>query len=530
MVAITDRSKRGVVVAPHGAAAEAGAEVLRAGGNAVEAMVAAAAAIAVVYPHMNGIGGDGFWLISAPGREPVAIEGCGRAAARATIPFYEKAGYDAIPFRGPLAALTVPGTVAGWALALDLAAPSRPMPLTDILGPAIAAAKGGSPVSRSQAALTAEHLSVLSQQPGFSAVFLDDGEAPTEGVAQSQPRLADVLDHLARSGLPEFYRGDVGATLAADLEDAGSPLRLDDFRKAEAKRTRPLSVRLKDGTVYNTPPPTQGLASAMILALYDRLGVARGEGFDHVHGLVEATKVAFRHRDKVVTDPRLEAPDYSGLLTPDGLDREVQAIDRKRAAPWPQPASKGDTIWMGAIDRDGMAVSFIQSVYWEFGSGVVSPRTGILMQNRGASFSLRPGHLNALAPGRRPFHTLNPALARFDDGRTLVYGSMGGDGQPQFQAAVFTRIARYGAGLAEAVARPRWLLGRTWGAETTTLKLEQDFDTDVVEQLRRAGHETETVPSSGRDTFGHAGAVMRTPRGDIEGTHDPRADGGAATA
>ncbi|ODN69000.1 gamma-glutamyltransferase family protein [Methylobrevis pamukkalensis] len=505
--------------------------MLKAGGSAVEAMVAAAATIAVVYPHMNAIGGDGFWVIAAPGRPPVAVEACGPAAAKATIEAYHKRGFGTVPERGPLAALTVPGTVGGWKLALDLAAPlGAGMPLRELLADAIGRAKDGSPVSSSQARLTQAHLGELAPQPGFAGVFLDDGKAPAEGSLQRQPRLADTLDHLANAGLDDFYRGDVGATMAADLADAGSPLGAADFERFEARRAKPLAVRLKGATVYNTAPPTQGLASQIILGVFDRLAIKRGESFEHVHGLVEATKRAFLIRDRVVTDPRLDAPDIAEFLTPEGLEREAQAIDMKRAAPWPDPAAPGDTIWMGAIDRNGVAVSFIQSVYWEFGSGVVSKRTGVLFQNRGLSFKLHPEALNALAPGRRPFHTLNPPLAVFDDGRVLTYGSMGGDGQPQFQAQIFTRMAHFAMPVAEAIAAPRWLLGKTWGSDTTTLKLEHDFDTSVVEQLLRVGHEAETVPAGTPGGFGHAGAVLRSARGDIEGAHDPRADGGAGLA
>jgi gamma-glutamyltranspeptidase/glutathione hydrolase len=197
-----------------------------------------------------------------------------------------------------------------------------------------------------------------------------------------------------------------------------------------------------------------------------------------------------------------------------------------RAAPWPLPPEKGDTIWMGAIDKDGVAVSYIQSVYWEYGSGVVLPKTGVPMQNRGISFSLDPASPRALKPGRRPFHTLNPALAVFSDGRVMSYGSMGGDGQPQFQAQVFTRIAA-GESLARAVAAPRWLWGRTWGADSLTVKVEAALDDAIASGLARRGHEIERLPLERQDSFGHAGALRRIPRGEIEATHDPRADGGA---
>jgi gamma-glutamyltranspeptidase/glutathione hydrolase len=183
---------------------------------------------------------------------------------------------------------------------------------------------------------------------------------------------------------------------------------------------------------------------------------------------------------------------------------------------------------MGAADASGLVVSYIQSVYWEFGSGCVLPRTGVLMQNRGASFSLDPRSVNPLAPGRQPFHTLNPALAVLQDGRILAYGTMGGDGQPQTQAAVFTRHVAFRQSLAEAIDKPRWLLGRTWGSPHTDLRLEARFDGALIERLAAAGHDIEVLPDAYSDTMGHAGAVVLKPNGELEGAHDPRADGGAA--
>jgi gamma-glutamyltranspeptidase len=203
-------------------------------------------------------------------------------------------------------------------------------------------------------------------------------------------------------------------------------------------------------------------------------------------------------------------------------------IDPQKAFPWPDPAKQGDTIWMGAIDAQGRAVSFIQSVYWEFGSGTVLQDTGVCWQNRGTSFSLDPKALNHLKPGYKPFHTLNPSLAVFDDGRVMPFGTMGGEGQPQTQAAVFTRYARFGQSLQQAVTAPRWLLGRTWGDETTSLKLESRFPEALVQELRNAGHVTEVFSEAFSDTMGHAGALVRHANGVIEGAADPRSDGAVA--
>ena len=520
--------RRGVAAAPHRLAAEAGRAILAEGGNALEAMVAMAATIAAVYPHMNHIGGDGFWLVREPSGRVRALMGAGSAGANATLALYREHGHETIPARGPLAALTVPAAVAGWRLALEAAeAFGGKLPLDVVLGAAIKHAQGYA-VTRSQARLTAEKLEECRDAPGFAAMFLIDGKPPAEGAMLKQTALAATLDHLAHEGLDDFYRGDVGREIAADLERIGAPVTRADLAGYQARVAEPLSAALQTGTLYNAPPPTQGLASLMILALFERLRVAEAESFDHVHGLVEATKRAFRVRDRVVTDPdRLPAPP-ARFLEKGFLDAEAAKIDRRKAAKWPAPFGAGDTIWMGAADSSGLVVSYIQSLYWEFGSACVLPATGVLMQNRGASFSLEPGALNALAPGRQPFHTLNPALAVLRDGRIMAYGTMGGDGQPQSQAALFTRHVLYRVPLEQAIDRPRWLLGRTWGSTVTNLRLEARFAAGLVDRLLSAGHDVAVLDEAYSDTMGHAGAVVLHPDGTLEGAHDPRADGGAA--
>jgi gamma-glutamyltranspeptidase len=519
--------RRGVVCAPHSAAVEAGRSILAEGGNAIEAMVAMAASIAAVYPHMNHLGGDGFWLIREPSGRVRAVMAAGPAGLDARPELYRE--HETIPPRGPLAALTVPGAVGGWMLALDAAkASGGTLPLNVLLTPAIGQARNGYVVSRSQARLTAEYLSELLTVPGFAATFLVDGKPPEVGAVMKQEAFAETLGQLARAGLDDFYRGDVGRELAADLTRIGSPLTREDLTRYRAKHGEPLHIALPAGAVYNTDAPTQGVASLMILALFDRLGVTQPEGFDHIHGLVEATKRALRLRDRVVTDPNDLAYALERCLEPRFIAGEAMKIDRRRAARWPLPSGESDTIWMGAADTTGLVVSYIQSLYWEFGSGCVLPATGVLMQNRGASFSLQRGALNLLAPGRLPPHTLNPALAALKDGRVMAYGTMGGDGQPQTQAALFTRHVLFGVPLATALDRPRWVLGRTWGKPQTKLRLEPRFDGNLIEALEAAGHEIEVLDEAYSDVMGHAGAAILHPDGTCEGAHDPRADGGAA--
>jgi gamma-glutamyltranspeptidase/glutathione hydrolase len=521
--------RKGVVCAPHELAVETGREILADGGNALEAMVAMAADIAVVYPHMNQLGGDAFWLIREPSGQIRALMAAGAAGSRARPELYRDAGHEVIPARGPLAALTVPGAVSGWMLALEAArTKGARLPLDVLLGHALRHAAEGFPVSRSHAAVTAGSAAELKDVPGFSAAFLADGKPPARGATFKQPALAATFDQLVHAGLDDFYRGDIAREIAADLERVGSPVTRADLERCHADSAAPLSVALASGTAWNTPPPTPGLAALIILALFDRLGVTEPEGFDHVHGLVEATKRALKVRDAVITDPgRLPQPPER-FLTAAFLDAQARAIDRRKASEWHASSGAGDTVWLGAADASGLVVSYIQSLYWEFGSGVVLPKTGVLMQNRGTSFSLRPGSLNLLEPGRLPPHTLTPALAVLRDGRVLAYGSMGGDAQPQIQAALFTRHVLYREPLDEALDRPRWRIGRTWGSAHGSLVVEPRFDGHLIDRLLAAGHEVRALDEPYAEMMGHAGAVVLHPDGSMEAAHDPRADGGAA--
>lgn len=518
-----------MVTAPHHLAAQAGLDVLREGGTAIEAAVAALATIAVAYPHMNGIGGDNFWLIREPGSAPLAIDASGRAAQAASVRRYREAGWSEMPARGPWAASTVAGAVSGWQLALEIGRRrGAKLPLARLLRDAVHYAANGVPVCRGMTELLRAKHAELAAQPGFAAVFLDAAGAPlAPGSVLRQPALAAVLEALGRNGLHDFYAGEVAAAIAEDLRAVGSPLSADDLAAHRAVRCEPLSANVRGARLFNVGPPTQGVASLMILALFDRLGVAEADGFEHVHGLVECTKRAFELRDAEVGDPAYMRTDVRDALTDERLDALAAGIDMTRAAPWPTVSNPGDTVWLGCVDRDGCAVSVIQSVYFEFGSGVVLPSTGIVWQNRGSSFRLAETGWNALRPGRKPFHTLNPAMAEFADGRIMCYGTMGGDGQPQTQAAVFSRYAMFGREPQQAVTAPRWLLGRTWGAASTTLKLEDRFAPDVVRRLEAAGHEVEIVAPF-TSIMGHAGAIVQHADGLLEGASDPRSDGAVA--
>ncbi len=522
---------RAAAAAPHTLAAEAGRTVLAMGGNAVEAMIAMASTIAVVYPHMNGVGGDGFWLIREKNGKVRALEAAGAAGSLATISRYRDLGYAAIPSRGIHAALTVPGTVGGWTEALALAAAmGGRLPLRDLFADAIRHAREGVPMSPGEAAYALREEKDVLGAPGFADVFMQDGKRHASGEIRRFPALAATLEHLAHAGTDDFYRGDVAREIAADAERFLLPFTRADLERQKASWREPLSVRIPGAVLFNQPPPSQGLAHLLMLGIHARLGDHEAESFGHIHALVEAAKRAWRIRDAVVTDFDRLTHDPQSFLAPDVLEREAALVSGDRSAPFPlPPLGDGDTIWMGCIDAAGNAVSFIQSLFWEYGSGVVLPRTGVLLQNRGRAFSLDPRSKNPLEPGRRPFHTLNTPLAVFDDGRVMSYGTMGGDPQPQISAQTFVRHALYGVPISEALDRPRFSLSVAWGAERATLKLEDRFDPDVVRALEKAGHVVESFGKPYANPAGHAGILVRDPRnGSVAADHDPRADGGAA--
>jgi len=306
-------------------------------------------------------------------------------------------------------------------------------------------------------------------------------------------------------------------------------LTLDDLRSHKAGWRKPLALAHSLGTVYNVPPPTQGVVSLLILAILDALevGAVAPDSADFVHLCVEAAKQAFGVRDLHVTDPAYMTEDPQGLLSPARVEALATRVDRQKAAAWPAGQGPADTVWMGVIDGTGRAVSFIQSLYHEYGAGIVLRESGINWQNRGCSFSLEADARNALRPGRKPFHTLNPALATFDNGTTMLYGSMGGDGQPQTQSAVFMRCTAFGMTPAAAIEAPRWLLGRTWGQSSDTLKVESRFGNRVIDTLRTRGHDVEIIGAYD-EAVGHAGAILRDAAGMLQGGTDRRSDGGVA--
>jgi oxamate amidohydrolase len=519
------------VATPHALASEAGLAVLKRGGNAVDAAIAAGAAIAVVYPHMNGVGGDSFWLIYDGRHHRLrALNAAGRSAASADLETYRARFGAAIPVRGGAAALTVPGVVSGWWAAHTLSRETLGSPIAwrTLLEAAIAHARDGFPPSPGQRRETADATDLFGDatpsdlRGQFWRIFHPER---VTGERFMQADLAATLEEIAQGGGDAFYRGALARRLVQAASAAGSPLTSDDLARHQAEWVEPLRMRYRGGEAASFPPPTQGFAALAILSLLEGFDVASLEEADYVHVVVEATKVAFEDRDRYLADPTVATVPVGRCLDPARLAERRARISRRAAAPAAGPAATGDTIAIVTADAQGNAVSLIQSLYWEFGSGVVAGDTGVLLQNRGAFFSLDPGHVNRLAPRKQTAHTLIPSMYLVDGRPRLVYGTMGGEGQPQTQAALVTRMVDRGLDPQAAVEAPRWLFGRTWGEETRSLRLENRFGEHVRDVLRERGHEVEVV-EGWSDLMGHA-QLIRLDAGGLTGASDPRADGAA---
>jgi gamma-glutamyltranspeptidase/glutathione hydrolase len=530
-----------MVATPHYLASEAGATVLRRGGTAIDAAIAAAAVLSVVYPHMCSIGGDNFWLVwDARTGVLKGLNGSGRSGARCTIEFYLRHGEDgAMPPRGFLAANTIPGAVDGWAAAYEHSRRSMGSPLawSDLLQDAIRYAERGYPVTPGQEAWTARNLDTaagpgrgLQRFDGFRRTYLADGARPYRaGEVMRQGDLARTLTTIAAEGGRAFYEGDVARRVAAFLEAGGGVLTEGDFAEHRSDWVEPLTVTYRDAVAASLPPNTQGIAALSILNILDHLDVpSLGEGTaDYVHVVVEATKLAFADRDRWVTDPAVLLAPTDRLLARDYGAARARLIDRRRAGRYVPGIPAGDTVFLAAVDGARNAVAMIQSIYHDFGSGIVAGDTGVLLQNRGTFFSLDPRHPNRLEPRKRTFHTLIPSMLLRAGRPFMVYGTMGGEGQPQTQAALVTRVVDFGMNVQQAIEAPRWLYGRTWGETTGALQLEGRFAPAVAGDLARRGHEVRRL-ADWTDSMGHAQAIVIAPdTGTLWGGADPRGDGAA---
>jgi len=521
---ITQTSQNGMVVSPHHCASDAGLEILKDGGNALEATIATAASLSVHYPHMTGIGGDAFWLVYDPKEGVSFIEASGHSGLDVNIELYKD--LDVIPFRGKLAANTVAGAVSAWDLAYEKSTKewNGKISRSALVSEAVLSAENGIVVTASLSDTLKEKRSELTIDEDFAKVYYPNDRILEEGDVLMQQKLGKTLYSLGEKGFNNFYRGELADDIANDFIAKESFMTLKDLSSHTAQWKNSLSLETTHAKIFNASAPTQGVASLMILGLFDRWKekLPKKDSSDHIHLLVEATKIAFKHRSKMNTAASSE--ELQLWLEPEYLDKLSEEIDLEKAIPWGENTAPGDTTWFGAVDSKGRIVSAIQSIYHEFGSGLMLPKTGIVWQNRGCSFSLDSNDIQSLEAYKKPFHTLNPAIAVFKDGRVMAYGTMGGDGQPQTQAAVFSRYAYYDEDLQTTINNPRWLLGRTWGNSSESLKLESRITDEYIESLKSKGHDIEML-SPLDSAVGHAGALVHFPSKEIKGAFDPRSDG-----
>jgi len=522
-----------MVTSPHSLASSAGVDVLRAGGSAIDAAIAASAVLCVVYPHMAGIGGDAFWLVHEGRTGRVRyLNGGGRAARSARLAWFEGRGLKEIPLRGIVpATLTVPGTVASWTEAH--AAYGR-VPLKRLLEAAIDCAGSGFPVTARLASFIAMMRGELAEHRQTAAILLPDGAVPKAGARLVNKGLARTLAAIAEGGWAGFYEGPVAREMARFARRAGGFFSPADFARQKATWGEPLVGQYRDVTIYNTPPPTQGFTVIEMLNLLEprRLGGKRLLGPDHVHLMVQAKQIAYNDRDRVLADPDFADVPVERLISKDYARSRARLIDPKVALPWNKIPSfgslAGDTVYVAAVDGEGNAASLIQSLYGAFGSTVVAGATGVVLQNRGAYFSLDAGHPNRLEPGKIPLHTLIASVAKRDGRLWAVLGCMGADGQPQIQTQLYVAMVDFGLNIQEALEMPRFLSGRfALGEARDTLHMEARFPPATLKALERRGH---LVSRWGpwNEKAGHAHGIVVDPETrTLAGGADPRSDGAA---
>jgi gamma-glutamyltranspeptidase/glutathione hydrolase len=517
---------RAMVTSPSTAASEAGAKVLRDGGTAIEAVVATASVLAVTYPHFCGIGGDAVWMVSDNSGKVQSFLGIGQAA--------EKGGDTItpgtpIPLRGPGSTLTTACTVDSWQHALDHSAKNwgGTKSLSELITPAITLAENGFAISPSQCFWLDFRKEEIANWPGFMDVFTPQGRMPHAGETFHQPHLAQSLKRIAELGARDFYEGGLADQIVKGLSAVGSPITKADLAKARTRTVDAVSLDYGDVTLFAPPAPTQGLATLMTMGVLREMGQKNwAEGTaDHYHLVVEAIKRAFLKRDQIA-DPDFTSTDFTALLDHADLAADAKDISTSRALDWPHPFRHGDTVFLAAKDANGNCASVLQSTYFDWGSGVVAGDTGIVWQNRGAAFSTDPGHPNAFAPAKLPFYTLNPGMALKGGKPHLLYGTQGADGQPQTLAMLLTRMLDFGLSPTDALAKPRFLLGKTFSDANDSLKLEVDAGDDVFDELAARGHVLRAIEQQSA-LAGQAGIIRIDEDGFVDGAHDPRSDGKA---
>ena len=513
----TVHGSRAMCATSHPAASLAAIEILKAGGNAADAAIAAASVLCVVEPGMTGIGGDCFALVGLPDGTVTGLNAAGRAPAAATPEWYAENGISEIEITTPHA-VTVPGAIAGWELFLN---EFGTMGLGRLLTPAIDYAEGGFVVAPRIAHDWQVVADKIAKHPGARQHLHRNGAIPRVGEIMKFPALADTLRRIAEGGRDAFYTGPVAEDMVAELQEMGGLHTLDDFAAQDANLVTPISASYGDLKILELPPSNHGIVALAMLGILSRLGKSASGpvSVDRFHALVETARLAYAMRDKFVADPEMADVPVDHMLSDAFLDELAGRIDLNRRTkdlgPIPDP-SGSDTVYLSVVDEQGMAVSFINSLFATFGSGIVTRKTGVTLQNRGVGFVLTPGHRNCIAPRKRPLHTLIPGMAMRDGRPVLSFGVMGAAYQPMGHAYVISNMVDYGMDSQEALDCARVFF------EDGSVSLETGVPEAVAVGLQEMGH-----PISRRPEPWGGGQIVGIDyeTGGLTGASDARKDG-----
>lgn len=523
---------RGAVVSEHPLASQIGYQVLREGGNAADAAVAMAAVLAVVRPHMNGIGGDSFALYyDAETGSVTALNASGRSGQLATPDFYISQGLERMPFSGALS-VTVPGAVSAWEATLSR---YGSLSLAEALQPAIEIAEQGFMVTSTFAEDAADSAPEMNETG--QAIYYPEGEPLDEGEILVSADLANSLKKIAEQGAGVMYGGELGTRIAEFLESEGSPLRLEDFAGHTVNWEQSARLPFLDRTVHTVQPNSQGIVLLQMLTMIETLplGNRTNNSPELLHELVEITKLAFADRDRWVADMSMADVPLGKLLDPAYLYERATAIAGNAVLAYESgiglpaatdlgegPAEDGDTVYLTVVDEQGNAISWIQSLYGSFGSKLVVPETGIVLQNRGAGFTLEADHPNQVAPGKRPFHTLMATMLTDADGEfEMAIGTPGGSGQPQFISQTLLKTLYFGLSPQQAVESPRFRIGSGTG-----LLLESRLPQATISGLAAKGHDIE-ISEGWTANFGSVQVIQKLPNGVLRTGADMRREAAA---
>ena len=517
------RAQHGMVASSQPLASQVGLDVLKRGGNAVDAAIAMAAVLNVTEPMMTGLGGDMFALVYwAKTKELKGLNASGRAPRALSLEYFAKNNVKTMPQTG-MGSITVPGAFDGWVTLRDK---YGTISLSELLAPAIDYAEHGFPVMEKTAEDWDAEVRKLSRTPAASANYLIDGRAPRPGEVFRQPNLARTLRILAEGGRDAFYKGPIARAIVDYMKANGGFITMEDLAATKADWVEPISTNYRGYQVYELPPNGQGITALIALNILEGfdLGAMRSEPAQYYHTLIEATKLAFADRNRYIADPTVVKVPVAELLSKEYAAKRRALIDSHKALDSP-PAGEvnmgSDTTYFTVVDKDGNAVSFINSLFDAFGSGIVAGDTGIVFQNRGSAFSLDSKHPNALAPGKRPFHTLIPAMVFSQNQLYMSFGVMGGAIQAQGHVQVLVNLIDLKMGLQEAIDAPRYrfVAGRD-------VLMEDELGSSVIDQLLKLGHVRAKPPGVLRSSMGGGQAIMIDPvTKTLMGASDPRKDG-----